>query len=380
MLRAQTIASQCRKLATTIVVCATAFVLRPEPLQADASTGTWTGQVTAHGNYYLETSTRVIMPDFAVEVETPSGLRLGADYLIDVITSASIASGVTEDDLHTELRHAARVSVGKELDVDGTPLDVSAFATFSIEPDYQSWIFGATSALSLNERNTVLQLRVSGVSDTVYNNINPTFEEPMWGLTTRFGVEQVLNRRMLLALAYQYDHLDGFLSNPYRVALRGPLPFPEAHPEQRNRHTADARLQIYFPRPHSSLHLMYSAYLDDWDVAAISPEVRYFMHFTPWFMTRLRYRYYTQTQSYFCCNGDYPTLAEYDGPITNDPKMTEHHTQLIGLRMEVGLGTLQDTVFDFAKDVWLEGTFDRYLNTNAFGNAWIAQLGGRVPF
>jgi hypothetical protein len=373
-----------RLLLTLFACCATTLLLRPEPLRADATTGTWTGEVNAHGSYYLEKSTRVIMPDFSVDVVAPSGLRLGAGYLVDVITSASIAqTGGDSDDLFTELRHAVRVNVGKEFEPGSTPLDLSAFATFSTENDYDSWMFGAAAALSLDERNTVLHLRMTHVRDTIFKSNDPMFEEHLWGLTGRVGFDQVLNRHMLLAVAYQYDHLDGFLANAYRTALRGPLPFPEQHPDARNRNTVDARLQIYIPKParalpHSALHLMYTAYLDDWDIGAISPEVRYFLHFTPHFLTRLRYRYYTQTQSYFCCNGDY--ARDYDGPITNDPKMTEHHTQLIGLRMEVGLGALEDTVFDFAKDAWLEGSFDRYFNTNAYGDGWLAQLGGRLPF
>jgi len=365
-------------------LCLAALVLGPEPLRADSTTGTWTGEVRAHGSYYLENSTRVIMPDFGIQVEAPNGLRLDAGYLVDVITSASIAqTGGDSDELFTELRHAVLFGAGQELDLGGTPLDLNAFATFSTENDYDSWIFGASADLSLNERNTVLKLRLSGTLDTIFKSNDPTFEDHLKGVSSRFGVEQLLNRHMSMELAYQYDHLAGFLANAYRTALVGPLPYSERHPDRRNRHSIQGLFKTYIPQarrafPHGALHLMYSAYLDDWDIGAISPEVRYYQHFTAYFMTRLRYRYYTQTESYFCCNGNYK--AGYTGPVTNDPKMTEFHTQFIGLQLEVGLGALENTAFDFAKDAWLEGSLDRYLSTNAYGDGWLAQLGGRVAF
>jgi hypothetical protein len=33
------------------------------PLAADEASGTWTGEVTVQGNYYWETSTRVVAPE-----------------------------------------------------------------------------------------------------------------------------------------------------------------------------------------------------------------------------------------------------------------------------------------------------------------------------
>src|SRR5688500_16897296 len=70
-------------LAMTIVLATMA--------RADEASGTWTGEVELRGNYYWETSTRVVAPEARIRLESPVGVRVDAGYLLDAITSASIA-------------------------------------------------------------------------------------------------------------------------------------------------------------------------------------------------------------------------------------------------------------------------------------------------
>jgi hypothetical protein len=53
--------------ATLFVASATASTV-----QADGTTGTWTGALTLQGNYYWETSTRVMAPRVSVPDASPS--------------------------------------------------------------------------------------------------------------------------------------------------------------------------------------------------------------------------------------------------------------------------------------------------------------------
>ena len=86
--------------------------------QADEVTGTWSASVEGRGNYYWETSTRVLVPAVQVRADSPGGLHLGAGYLVDVITSASIAqTGGGSDTEFTELRHGVNALVGQTFDL-----------------------------------------------------------------------------------------------------------------------------------------------------------------------------------------------------------------------------------------------------------------------
>ncbi|MEO8214658.1 MAG: hypothetical protein ABI560_15760, partial [Myxococcales bacterium] len=70
-------------------------------------------RVTVRGQYYREPSTRVVQPVAEISADLPGGLDMSAHYLLDAITSASVASGAAGDNLFTEYRNEAGVSVGK---------------------------------------------------------------------------------------------------------------------------------------------------------------------------------------------------------------------------------------------------------------------------
>ena len=65
--------------------------------RADEASGTWTGEIEGRANYYWERSTRVflvgppgdplVLPTVAAQVTAPNGLRVHANYLVDVITA-----------------------------------------------------------------------------------------------------------------------------------------------------------------------------------------------------------------------------------------------------------------------------------------------------
>lgn len=364
---------------------------------ADQTTGTWTGSLEGRGNYYWERSTRVMVPTVKAWLYSPNGYRIGAGYLVDAITSASIAqTGGSKDGLFTEYRHGINASVGKVFDLNSSELDLSLNGTYSSEDDYKSLIYGFESSLTWNERNSKATLFASRVQDRVLSNADPTFDEDMTGFTTGVGFDQVINPVLVLSLKYQFAYLQGFLGNPYRTVLVGPLPHPEMPPDDRLRHAISGRLAWHLARTNTSLHFMYSAYADSWNIAAITPELRVYQQIGPDLLLRARYRFYAQTAADFerkrcgeeleessatCKNipaGAYP--AGYTGPVTNDPKMVAFTTHTFGIQVDYRLDFLANTVFDFAKESTVDFAIDRYLSTSTFGNGIIGTVGGRFLF
>jgi Protein of unknown function (DUF3570) len=356
-------------------------LLAESSARADESTGTWTGSVEGRGNYFWERSTRVVVPEAKLKLVSPNGVRLGAGYLVDAITSASIAAAATADQVKTELRHGVHADVGKELDLGRSQLDLTVHGAYSTEPDYRSWIYGLRSTLHWNEHATKLTLSASRVQDRVLSNADRTFDRPLSGVTVGPSFEQVLAPVLVLTVSYQLGYLQGYLGNPYRrAAFASHAPERETPPETRMRHGASARLAWYLSASRTALHLLYSAYADSWNVAAISPELRVYQQIGPDLLLRPRYRLYLQSAASFAppATGKYP--AGYQGPTTNDPKLAALRTHTIGLAIEYRLGMLADTVFDFAKATWLDIGFDRYLSNSSFGNGVIGTAGAIVPF
>jgi hypothetical protein len=348
------------------------------PVAADDS-GRWGGTLEGRGDYYWERSTRVVVPEGKLTITTPSGVRVGAGYLMDAITSASIAaSGATADNVGTELRQAVFGEVGKEIDLGDAQLDFTLLGTYSTESDYRSLVYALISSIAFDEKNTKVSLAVTRVQDRVLSNADPTFDRGLSGFTLGPTLEQVINPVLVLSVGYQFGYLDGFLANPYRRALIGPLPYPENHPSQRFRHAVSSRLAWFIPESNTSVHLMYSAYVDNWDIAALSPEIRIYQQLGDNWLLRPRYRFYDQTKAYFQRTGRYP--AGWQGPVTSDPKMAAMRTHTGGLSVEYHLSLLAGTMLDFAKDTWLDIAFDRYWSTSTFGNGIIGTAGARASF
>lgn len=353
--------------------------------RADDASGTWTGSIEGRGNYYLETSTRVIVPEAEVNVEAPNGVRAGVGYLVDAISSASIAqTGSEVDQVFTEFRHGVHANVGKEFDFDTFQLDPSAHVTYSTEDDYTSWIYGVAADFSFDERNNKISLGVTLVNDSIEANNDAAFDGKLNGITTSLGYERVLAPTLVLTLSYDLGYLEGFLGNPYRrVVFTEGAPIREAPPGTRTRHNATAKLAWFIPPSRTAVQLLYRGYLDSWDIGAVTPELRILQDVGPDLIVRAHYRFYAQTAASFIRTDGSPYPGSSGapmGPSSNDPKLVELTTHTFGGGLEYRLSFLEGGFLDFARDAALDISVDRYLSTSSFGDGWIATAGGRLPF
>ena len=364
------------------------------PAHADRASGDWTGNVSLRGNYYWERSTRVVSPTAAVSLAGPSGVRLHADYLVDSITSASQAAGVIEDIRFTEIRHEGSVGVGYEFDLGDANLDIDASFRVSREPDYVSIGGGVSSALSLNDRSTVLRLGVYILHDEIRQRLRSgggarpmtmggttadSFNESFNALALTVGWDQLLGPSVYAQITYQYGYLNGFLANAYRRVIVADVLRPENHPGVRHRHTLTGRLAGHIRAMNASVHLIYRAYMDSWDIAALTPEIRYYQEVAEFLHLRVRWRHYRQRRSSFYADV-YDQDLEADAYVTADPKMSTFHSNLLGFQLLLGGGFLDDTRLDIFGKATLDLTFEYIWNTNRFGNGVIAQAGITVPF
>ena len=381
----------------SLALCA--LLCSPLTAAADETSGTWTGDVELRGNYYLERSTRIMMPAARVNVEAPNGIRARASYVMDVISSASIAQTGGEDDgVFTELRHGiGQMQVAKKFDTGSAELDLGLHGTYSTEPDYKSWTYGLFGSVALFEKNTTISLGLTRFDDTVESNLDPNFEETLHGMTLAVGVSQLLSPVLKLDVNYQLGHMAGYLANVYRRALvgarsqpgsddlMGGLPVPEKMPDSRWRHNVEGMLSWYIPASSTAIQLYLRAYTDDWDINALTPEPRIYQQIGSSLSLRARYRFYTQTRASFA-PGDGQTvygtdkLPPYDGPLTSDPKMFRFHSHQIGLRLAYVFSFLEDSALSFMRAFVLDVSLDRGFSTSSFGNYWVGTLGGRIPF
>jgi hypothetical protein len=364
-----------------------AYALTASLAGADAASGTYTGTVAARGNYYWERSTRVVAPSISASLSTPVGVRVDAAYLIDAITSASVATGVQDDLAFTEKRHDVQAGLGYELDLGAAQLDLSARVRMSREPDYHSQGAGFGAALSLDQRNTVFAFNGYFVHDDVYrvlrfmptNDPDQLFasEAQRVGdlnvLSLGFAWDQVLSRTVTMTLGYDLALLNGFQANAYRsVAFANGGIMAEHHPDQRTRHAPYVWMAKYFETPRLALRVGYRFYRDNWDINAHAVDVRAHQEIGEHFELRLRYRYFHQDRAFF---HDPDGNLSTDRYWTADPKMGHFHNQTFGLKMRLSLDFLGFTRLDVLRTAALDWGVEYVLNNNRYGNGVIAQGG-----
>jgi hypothetical protein len=371
--------------------------------RSDAAPGTYTGSIALRGNYYWEESTRVVAPSAGVTLATPAGIRLEGNYLLDAITSASLATGVSTDNAFTEKRNDGSIGLGYEIDFGETQLDVSARARVSKEPDYFSRGAGFGAALSLDQRNTVLRLNGYFIHDEVYavNRFAPPTSSGTLTASPRIhrgdldvlslglAWDQVLSRSTTVTLGYDLALLNGFQANAYRIVRVSPggegLPgaTPETHPEQRTRHAPYIWLSHFFMKNRAAIRLGYRLYRDNWGILAHTPEIRLHQEVGPYLELRLRYRYFTQNESFFWRPvGTAPANSEF---VTADPKMNASHDQTFGFKVRLGLEFLAFTPLNFLHAGVLDWGVEYVVSNNPYNNnkyydGFIAQGGLLWPF
>ena len=119
--------------------------------------------VTVRGVYYREASTRVIQPIVELQRESDSGIDVGAHFLIDAITSASIAAGTSVDNVFTEIRDEAGLRIRKRYERS----DVSLAYRYSAESDYWSHNINGSYGVRLWEDTAALRFSFGRSFDTM---------------------------------------------------------------------------------------------------------------------------------------------------------------------------------------------------------------------
>jgi len=359
--------------------------------QADEVDGQWSGRFNLLGNYYWETSTRVVAPELGVQLTSPNGTDLSVNYLVDTITSASQAAGTTIDVSFNETRHDITLGVGRELTLGDSALQLRSGVHFSREPDYTSISGSVGASLFLNERSTTLHLTLGYLHDEVRQNfrgppppsvpglILGQFNEDFDALTISVGWDQVLQRWLIAEVGYDLVYLNGFLANAYRRVMVAGAAVGEQHPGTRIRHTLTGRLKAHVAATRTTFQLRYRAYLDSWDIGAINPEVRVYQQLARNVELRLRYRYYKQTRSFFYEDDD-EAYAPNAAFFTNDPKMSAFRSHEVGMQLRLDFGFLEGTALDLLRGGRLDLSFNYLWRTNVFGDAVTAQVGMSVPF
>jgi hypothetical protein len=368
-------------------------------------------RITLRGNYYREESTRVLAPIVQATVDAPDErFTIGAAYMLDAITSASIAAGSAElggDIVFTELRHEVTATAGSRL----KDWQLGAFFRYSTETDYIGRAVGAFVARDLLQRSVTLSLGYDLQFDRIYRIIGAFGQRAPWcggevmvddcrnegtgGGSNFLQIHHVrgtythaLHKNVLAQFVAGYAHQRGPLDNPYRrlLIING---LPETHPKRRNRFVTSANVRWTIPKARLTFEPYYTFYADDWKMRAHTPELRIHVRAARHLRLRARYEYYHQSGTFFWReDGIYQGEAggcskdHVDGCTTADVRAMrwDAHTPGIQITWELDGLAKRARGLHWLEGGWLQATYNHVFQNNRFGNARVGSLEFSLAF
>jgi hypothetical protein len=346
--------------------------------------------VAVRGAYYREPSTRVIQPVVELQKEAPNGFTVSAHFLVDTITSASAAAGTAVDTIFTEVRSEAGFGLAKRWQ----SVDASLGYRYSAESDY--WSHGFGGALAFRFWGDTSRLAFSGGAS--FDNAIKTgplrcpVAPQTCSLQAYFGgvtFSQVVSPVLFLQGSLETAYLDGFQGNLYRAV---PGLGVERVPEQRLRNAFTLRGAYYLPRSKTGFQLQGRLYYDrqtltetgPWGLVGYMAEARVFQTLTRDLEVRLSYRQYLQPDgaAFWCdvvtrpgCYGVGPTF------FTADVKLGSVFTEYPEAKLFWNATAFAGTPFlSWFSSGTFEISYGYYIQSTAFGNAHVLQMGYRMPY
>ncbi|TPV94006.1 MAG: DUF3570 domain-containing protein [Myxococcales bacterium FL481] len=352
-------------------------------------------RIIVRGNYYREASTRVLQPLVTFSKDLPDErLTVGVDYLLDAISSASIAAGAAVlggDKVFTELRHETAARVSSQLGGWG----LHSYFRYSTETDYVARATGLSVSRQLLQRTLTVFGRYSYGFNRAYritNNIGAlhpwrsnrvtadgTRPGPTNLLASHYGAvgaTQLLSPYWMASVSVETADLQGPQDNPYRSVGNN---LPEIHPWRRRRLAPVGEVRWSIPRTPLALEQRYRYYIDDWGISAHATDSRLHLRLFHVLRLRARYRFYTQSSARFArADGFYLPNDPYR---TADPKLSAFvsHTPGIELTYEFdGLARMRP--FRWLAGGWVQATYNHVFQTNRFGPARLGSLAFSLAF
>lgn len=222
--------------------------------------------------YQDDDHTTISTSTVAVHATPGEKLRLGARYLVDAISSASIDVVSAATTRWTERRHEAAADVGVELD----GLKLGGGYIYSVENDWSSHTASLGASRDFLDHDLTVGASGALVANRIWRRDDETFRRALAVVNGSLYVTATPDPRDLVSVDYTVSVLRGYQASPYRFArfrqagMTQQLFFArELHPEARLRHALTLRWNRHLGRD-TALRPHMRLYADDWGVRSLT--------------------------------------------------------------------------------------------------------------
>ncbi len=270
--------------------------------------------------------TTVISPLVKIHKNLWQGATLGAGFVADVVSSASV-DVITNATTHmSDFRKEASATFSQVL----SDTTLSAAYLYSTENDYSSHNLHLGIAQDLFKKNTTLALNYSLGLNDVGRSGDPNFHNSLDTHSIDASLTQVLAPKTIMSLGYEFQYSSGYQASPYRfvhIETDPDFKVPETDPDTRRRSAFVLALNQHIGED-SAIQADYRLYIDDWGITAHTVQLRYLANFGN-LTLRLRERIYYQSAAFFY----QPHYAALQAYVTADRELSDFWSSLTGIKL-----------------------------------------------
>ncbi|MGE0791404.1 MAG: DUF3570 domain-containing protein [Sandaracinaceae bacterium] len=208
----------------------------------------------------------------AVRARPNTEVTIGAHYLVDITTSASVDVVSAATGRWDEARNEGAGDVSW---TDGWT-GLSAGYVYSRENDWESHTGSAGFTQDFDDHNLTLGIGGGFVWNNIWRASDNFFQENQWSASGSLSLVGVASPTEIWQVVYNFSYVDGYQASPYRFARLADganvpvlLFLPERHPRQRMRHALVIR-QNTMLSDDVALRSHARAYLDDWGIGSVT--------------------------------------------------------------------------------------------------------------
>ena len=152
--------------------------------------------------------------------------------------------------------------------------DTTLSAGLSSENDYRSISFGFSGSFQFNQKLTSIEYGLNAAKDyleptqSANTAVLRIVDEVKNRTGASLGVSHVFTKNTLIGLSFSFAGLDGYLSDPYKLASVAGELLPDSRPDTHQQTSATLMLREFFPAANAALHADYRTYTNNWGVVS----------------------------------------------------------------------------------------------------------------
>jgi Protein of unknown function (DUF3570) len=196
----------------------------------------------------------------------------------------------------------------------------------STENDYQSFSGGVSGSFRLASYLTI-DCGISFSNDFVDASGRDDYpdrptEESRNKLGVFSGFSYALTKTTLFSYTASYAVLEGYLSDPYKLALIGNATVQDSRPDSNTQFTNTLKIRQFIPAANAALHIDYRYFISNWIYEnANTLNIAWHQNFGDSWKIIPSFRYYNQSAAYFY--QPYYTDLRADGFYSSDYRLSE---------------------------------------------------------